>query len=57
MYDMYFDKKIKKESKKVDINKFEVSINKIIKKVEEDIVSFGFNTAISSMMECLNVLT
>jgi leucyl-tRNA synthetase len=57
MYDVYFDKKIKKTTKKVDIKRFEIIINKTIKKVEEDISNFGFNTAISAMMECLNILT
>ncbi len=57
LYDEYFNTKNEKPHKKVNTKKFEIIINKTIKKVEEDISTFGFNTAISAMMECLNVLT
>ncbi len=56
LYDTYFSKDILKSKKKVDTKRFEIVINKTIKKVEEDITTFGFNTAISAMMECLNIL-
>ncbi|HOE15710.1 MAG TPA: class I tRNA ligase family protein, partial [Candidatus Paceibacterota bacterium] len=57
LYYEYFNTKNVKSHKKVNTKKFEIIINKTIKKVEEDISTFGFNTAISAMMECLNVLT
>ena len=43
-----------KDSKKELL--IEKALNKTIKKVSEDIEAFRFNTAISSLMECINML-
>ena len=40
--------------KKIETPSYEMALNVCIKKVTEDIESFGFNTAVSAMMICLN---
>ncbi len=51
-------KKIKKDKiKKEKDNEILTEINKLIKKVSEDIENFKFNTAISSMMEFVNFIS
>ncbi|MFM2357484.1 MAG: hypothetical protein RJA61_221 [Candidatus Parcubacteria bacterium] len=48
--------KIEDKKEKVKDNSFEILLNKTIKKVGEDIESFNFNTAISSLMILANEL-
>lgn len=46
----------KVSAKPVDAASYEMALNVCIKKVTEDIEGFGFNTAVSAMMICLNEL-
>ncbi|MFZ2522523.1 MAG: leucine--tRNA ligase [Minisyncoccia bacterium] len=44
----------KKSTTKIEEKKFEILLNRTVKKVSEDIESMSFNTAVSSMMILLN---
>jgi len=46
---------LKKSSSDVSRENFEILLNKTIKKVTEDILNFGFNTAISAFMILINL--
>ena len=46
--------KVKEEASKTEESTVEATLHKTIKKVSDDIETFGFNTAISQMMICVN---
>ncbi len=46
--------RVSKNKKKIETPAYEMAMNVAIKKVTEDIENFGFNTAVSAMMICLN---